>query len=245
MNKSNFERFISKYHLNGLIGPVTITSDGSKLSVIGANDNKNAIASIETITVALDEGKYHIFDTAQLKSLLGVLGNEINISVKKNKFDVPISILITDGTTKVTAVLADEKAIPVPPKFKSIPPMEMDFKIDQEFITRFLKSKSALNEATQFVVLSNGKISEIIIGYSEDQNTTRIEVPLYSNSVKNTPLKTIYFSTEQMSAILVANKEATTGTLSIASNVSTGLAHLSFDIEGFTTTYYLIGEKQK
>lgn len=241
MNKSNLERFISKYHLGGLVGPITIVSDGKTIKVNCATDNKNTVIQLTSEFVPLEAGEYHVFDTAQFRSLLSVLGPEIEIKTKTSKGGVPTSLLLSDTNTKVTAVLADASAIPAPPTLKSIPPMEEHFGIMPEFVARFLKSAGALSDAKQFAVISDGKTSSVVVNYSENQNTSRIEIPLSTETKK--ALKTTYFSTEQMSAILSANKEAINGTLSIASNISNGIIQLSFNIEGYTVTYFLVGAK--
>jgi len=241
MDKNNLERFIAKYHLGGLVGPITIVSDGTTISVRCATDNKNTVVQLSSDVFPLERGEYHIFDTAQFKSLLSVLGSDIEVKTKTSKNGVPTSLLISDVKSKVTVVLADASAIPAAPTLKSIPPMEETFVLSSDFISRFLKSASAISNALQFAVRSNETGASAIINYSETQNTSRIEIP-FGSEVKKT-LKTTYFLTEQMSAILSANKEATKAYLSIASNISNGIAQLKFDLEGYTVTYYLVGAK--
>ena len=244
MEKSNLERFISKYHLGGAVGPITIVSDGTTISVNCASDDKNAIIQISTDTFPLEAGEYHIFDTAQFRSLLGVLGSDITVKTKTSKGGTPTSLLISDSMTKVTAVLADKSAIPASPTLKSNPVMEETFSLSDTFVARFLKAKNALAEGSQFAVISDGKESNVVVNYSETQNTSRIEVPFTTDpkDVKKA-LKTTYFNTEKFAAILTANKEASNGWLMIASNISNGIAQIKFQMDGFTVNYYLVGAK--
>ena len=97
MQKSSIETFIQKYTLAGAINAVTFDSTNGALSVSGVTSDMQAMAFVKSDRLSLPSGRYSIYDTSQLRSLLGVFGqsDDINVNVETSQ-DVPVALQIDD-----------------------------------------------------------------------------------------------------------------------------------------------------
>jgi len=233
MDKALVERFISKYNLAGAAEAVILQASDKGLKTKFISDDKNVLGIVQASKIELEEGEYGIYDTAQLRSLLGVLEDAIKIKVTK-KDGKPTGFLLSDTGTKVTYVLADKANIPAVPDLKSLPEADVVIKVDSHFLNTFVKAKGALTEVETFTVLSDGKKTDIVIGYSE-LNTNRVSFHVDTESAE--PIDPISFDARYLREILIANKEMKSGTLKIASK---GIAIVTFDVEDFEVSYYLV-----
>lgn len=238
MQKTVLDRFIAKYNLGGSAESVLWTSVGkSKLGTKFITDDKNVLGIISTTDFSLNEdAEIGVYETAQLRSLLSVLDEDITVKVNRKDDNEPYSVLIRDSSTKATFILADKSVIPDVPNLKELPEYDIKINLDNKFANTFVKGKNALPDTETFALISENGKAEIIIGYSAATNTNRVTI--------NTDLsegdginRTIQFSARYMKEILTANKEARGGTLAISSQ---GLAHVTFDVDGFEVDYYLV-----
>lgn len=235
MEKSKFERFISKYNLGGTCESVTYIVAGSLASTRAISDDKNVLCEVSGPSFGFSEGSYAVYDTTKLRSLLGVLGENLTVTAKKSS-DKVIGVTFNDGSTDATFVLADESVIPSVPELKKLPPFEMELSMNEHFVTTFIKAKSALSEVETFTVTSTGEgnTADVILGYSS-MNTNRVTIKADTQSPVS--LSPIAFSAKYLREILVANKDAKGGTLEISSK---GLARTSFTVDNIKSTYYLV-----
>lgn len=234
MKKSVFERFISKYNLAGAADAVLLTCDTSGISTKFISDDRNALGNISTTELVLDVGSYAIYDTAQLKLLLGVLDEDITVKVNKNKDNSKnVSISFNDKNVKTNFVLADEQNIPKVPDLKKLPTFHIIAPIDKVFADRFVKATGALKDVDTFTVTSDGKSTDITIGYS-NRNTNRVSIGVPATKMEK--IEPINFHAKYLREMLVANKESTSGQIEISSD---GMARITFTIDNFTVTYYL------
>lgn len=234
LEKSLLERFINKYSIGGAIESVTITAEtGKGISTKCISDDKTAVGMVTCTKIDIEDGDYGIYNTAQLRSLLGVLGGELKIKVIKTGTKVT-GLLFSDETSKVTFVLTDKQNIPSAPTAIKQKTYEVIVKIDDKFLTTFVKGKNALPDEDTFTFITDGKKSDVVIGYSKI-NTNRVSIPVETDLVDK--IDPISFSARYLRDILVANKEMTKGTMSISTS---GLAHINFEIEGFELDYYLV-----
>lgn len=235
MEKSKLEKFITKYNLGGSCESVLIKSDGSTLSVRAISGDKNVLGEVSLENANFPEGEYGVYETKKLRSILGVLNENLTIKPNLSSGKV-VGLNITDGSTKATFVLSDASVIPAVPDLKKTPPMDFTISLDEKFINTFVKAKSALNEVDTFAVMSTGEdnTASIVIGHS-NINTNRITVTGNTDvAAKMTP---ITFSANCLRDILNANKEITNGTLQVSSK---GISVAKFIGNGFTSTYYLV-----
>lgn len=235
MEKTKFERFVSKYNLGGACESVLYKVENDKLTTRAISDDKNVLCDITAPSMGFDDGEYAVYETAKLRSLLGVLDEDLKVSQKKASGKL-VGLEFSDKSTEATFVLADASVIPNVPELKKLPPFDLVIEMDEQFINTFVKAKGALADVDTFTVISNGKgkTADVVIGYSS-LNTNRVKIKA---SVKeNTEVKAISFSAKYLREILVSNKEAKAGELHISSK---GLAKTTFSADGITSNYFLV-----
>ncbi len=237
LNKSLLERFITKYNLGGASESVTWVSDDMGLTTKFAGTDNNVMGFITAKNIKMEHGSFNIFETALLMNLLKVLDEEITIKVKTER-NIPMAFAITDGRTKVTAVLADPRAIPVVPALKGVPPWDVVINLDPKFTITYIKAKGALNSTEKFTVMVDEKSPLVILGYEADHNSNCVNIAA-TGTVTNV-IPATHFDADYLKNILLANKEATSGTMSVSRH---GLAHLNFVVDDFVVDYYLVGKK--
>jgi hypothetical protein len=235
MEKSKFEKFINKYNLGGACESVLFSVDESVLTTRAISDDKNVLCEVVAPTMGLAAGSYAVYETAKLRSMLGVLGEMLAVNVKKSG-EKTLGITFEDTNTEATFVLADPSVIPNVPDLKKLPPFELTIDMDELFVSTFVKAKSALSEVDTFAVMSDGSTAtaDVVLGFST-LNTNRIK--LTATTTEASELKPISFSAKYLREILVANKDAKGGKLEISSK---GLARTSFNIDNIKSTYYLV-----
>jgi len=235
MEKSKFEKFIGKYNLGGSCESATLKSEGNTLSVRTISDDKNVLCEVTGPAMGLSAGTYSVYETQKLKSLLGVVAENLSTSVKKSGEKI-VGLQFADASTEVTFVLADPSVIPNVPELKKLPVFDLTITMDEQFITTFVKAKGALAEVETFTVISGGtdNTAQVILGHSS-LNTNRVKINVTTKEL--TEVKPINFSAKYLREILVANKDAKTGELMVSSK---GLARTTFTTDNITSTYYLV-----
>jgi hypothetical protein len=235
MKKSNLLNYISKYSLGGNVESVTWNVTSQKATCKFITEEKTLLGVVECNNFDVSDGEYHVYDTSKLKSLLSVLGDDID--VKSNKIDKKlISLAISDNSTNLTYVLADETAISKAPNLKELPEFDIVLKLDKEFISKFIKAKNALNECDVFTLIQGKKKLEFVIGYSGSINSNKITLDVTAEKGKDTISKPISFNAKYFKEVLTSNN---IGECTL--NVSTkGLAKATFEDSEFKTEYYFV-----
>ena len=234
MQKSIFESFISKYNLGGACESVLFKVDGDVLSTRSISDDKNVLTEVAAPAQGMEEGEFAVYDTSRLRSMLGVLEDNLSSSVQRSS-ERPTSIKFSDKGSVATFVLADAGVIPPVPDLKKTPKFELSVDLDGEFITKFIKAKSALSDVELFTVIANEgeTTADIYLGYSS-MNTNRIRLGVEKDP--EVTLSEISFSANYLREIFMANKGAS-GTMKISSK---GLCCLTFKDNTVNSVYYLV-----
>jgi hypothetical protein len=182
-----------------------------------------------------------VYDTAKLKSLLGVLGPDIAVSTVQSDSRV-ISMTLKDKNMSANFMLSDLSVIPKTPNLKQLPGWDVVIKLDKEFINRFIKSKNALPEVNSFTLLVNSKTSklDLVIGYSSI-NSNRISMAVETVGGKDSVDKPISFSAKYFKEILSANIDSDDAELNVSCK---GLAHVKFKSDDYESEYYLTEVRQ-
>ena len=235
MNKQRLVRFINKYYLNGLAQSVILNSNSEqqKLTTKFVSSDKTLLGLVEMDKWDFEDATIGIYTTEQLLKLLSVLDEDINVSVTKAN-DKAFSIKITDSTSSVNYMLSDPSIINAPPQLQNIPEFELKIDVTPNLINKFIAGKSALAEVTTFTVVTNETKTNLIIGYSS-VNTNRVNIPVQTS--KFSPIEKVSFNADYFSNVLLANKECESATLEVSSE---GLAKISFKVDDFSTTYWLV-----
>ena len=236
MQKSMFERFINKYNLGGSCESVVYSVEGDNISTRSISDDKNVLSEVTAPSMGIESGEFAVYETTRLKSLLGVLGDNLTPKVQRSS-DKPTAMKFSDGSTDVTFVLADPSVIQNVPDLKKLPPFDMNIVLDDQFINKFIKAKGALSDVETFTIMSDAgsPTADVVLGFSS-MNTNRIKLAA-TKTDPSTSLSAISFSARYLREILVANKDAGTGNLEISSK---GISRIVFSVDGITSTYYLV-----
>jgi hypothetical protein len=165
--------------------------------------------------------------------MLGVLDSDVEFSISDIEGKA-VSLKFKDKATSVNYMLADLSVIPSVPDLKQLPDFNVKIKLDQRFIRTFISAKGALADENSFTFTCKDGKGQIILGFS-NINTNRISIDVDCECEGD--IQPISFSATYLKEILVANKEASDATLNISSQ---GLSHIHFEVDGYTTNYYLV-----
>jgi len=233
MNKVRLNRFIQKYNLAGLIESVAWKTDGTTLSTKFISDDKTLLGEVELSNFTFDTAELGVYTTSNLNRMLSVMGDDIELEVGKME-EKSISLNIKSDKTKVNYQLAELAVIPAVPDLKSLPDFDIQIELDNAFIDRFIKGKNALSDVDTFTILTEKGDLNLVLGYS-NVNSNRITYTVHSSY--GAEVKAISFSAKYLKEVLVANKDANSAKLQISTQ---GLAHVAFQIDDFTSKYYLV-----
>jgi hypothetical protein len=242
MKKQVLNTFIDKYSLNGTIESVkwVVDNKNKQIKTSSISDDKNVVSYVSIKDDAgLSEAEIGINDTAKLKKLLGVLTDDVNIAFNKREEKI-VSLSLTSESTDVQYVTADLSVIPKVPDLKKLPPFNLEIPLTKEFVTTFVKAKSALSDVDTMTFTKDKKDKiKLTIGYSS-VNSNRINIDVKPVEGKDTLGKTIHFSAKYLKEILTSNSDCENAVLKIS---DAGIAHVEFNNELFNSSYYLIDIK--
>lgn len=238
MKKTTILDFINKYALGGAVEAVTWNVTKKRLNTQFLSEDKSLYGDITLSEFDFEDSELHIYDTSKLKTLLGVVGEDVDLTTVTENNKV-ISLTIKDSHTDINFMLADSTAIPSVPKLKNIPDFDVEIPLSKEFIGKFVKAKSALNEVDTFTLVMNKKKKklELVLGYASNINSNRISLDINPKTGKDKLDNPISFNAKYLKEILIANSAASDATLMVS---SAGLAFVQFSIDNFTSQYYLV-----
>lgn len=236
MDKLYLLSILEKYYLNGLIERVKLTIKDNKISINFIHDNKYLTGIIES-EFKLNDCELGIYDSTQLIKLVNILNHFILI-----KQDTKLQkLLIADDEYNLEYPLAILNLIPKPPQINE-PSYEIKFKIDSEFITKFLKAYKALKVETLLVETEfdedgNGKV-KFTIGENTNFSNKIIFSVLGEIGI---PVGPIIFPIDEVAAILDNNRDLESSECFISDQ---GLFKFYFENKTKTkSTYILIGKE--
>ena len=233
MQKSKLDKFIQKYNLGGNVNSVKWKSDGSTLSTSFVTPDKSLLGNVKVDKFSFDSSELGIYQTDQLKSLIGVLGDDISLDLSKFG-DKTVSLNVKNGAISIDYVLSDLSVIADPPALKRLPEFGTKIKLDTKFIDTFVKGKSALSDIDSFTILNGKSGVEVVIGYSST-NTNRVNIPVETTSSDLN--KSISFNANLFKEVLVANRECTSAVLEVSNE---GLAKVNFKVDYYDSTYFVV-----
>lgn len=234
MNKGRLLAFIEKYNLKGLIEAVKWESDGEQLSTNFISADKTLLGIVSFKDVSLPETKLGVYSTSQLKSMLGVLQDQVNVMVvSRNGRDV--SLKVADSKNHINFMLADLNVIADPPELKTLPEWDVQINFDSEFSSLFEKSVRALpEEGKTFTVIEDDGNLIVVLGHSKN-NSSRITINVSGSSKGE--FDPISFKSEYLLNVLKANSEVPEGTLYISTQ---GISYVAFEASDFKSEYYMV-----
>ena len=235
MKKDKILQFISRYNLNGNVEAVKWETNGDNVCETQfITDDKSVLGKVSCSGVDLPEGDIGVYDTAKLKQLLNVVGDDVRVDVT-NVNDKNVGVVISDDTTSVNFMLADLSVIPNVPALKDLPDFEVKIPFSNDFAKKFVRSANALSDTDTFTLVPDGDSITLVIGYSTI-NSNRVSLNVINES-NGTLADPISFSAKYLKEILNANDDSEKSVL----NVSTkGISNISFEVGDFRSEYYLV-----
>lgn len=233
MQKSKLDRFIQKYNLGGNVNSVKWKSSGDSLSTSFVTPDKSLLGNVKVDKFSFEEAELGVYQTDQLKSLIGVLGDDVSLDVSRAG-DKAYSLKVKNGPISVDYVLSDLSVIADPPALKRLPEFGTQIKLDNNFINTFIKGKGALSDVDTFTIVNGTNGIEVVIGYSST-NTNRVNIPVETTT--NDVTDPITFNANLFKEVLVANRECTSAILEVSNE---GLAKVNFKVDDYDSTYYVV-----
>ena len=233
MQKSKLDKFIQKYNLGGNVNSVKWKAGTDKLTTSFVTPDKSLLGNVKVDKFSFDSAELGIYQTDQLKSLIGVLGDDISLDLT-SAGDRAVSLNVKNGAISIDYVLSDLSVIPDPPALKRLPEFGTKIKLDTKFINTFVKGKAALSDIDTFTILNGKSGVEVVIGYSST-NTNRVNIPVETEtSDLNTPIS---FNANLFKEVLIANRECTSAILEVSNE---GLAKVNFKVDDYDSTYFIV-----
>ena len=239
MKKNFIVENIEKYFLGGLVGGVVWNLDGSKVSINFSTETKDAVGEL-SFDLSLPEGRIGIYNTDSLLRLLGITNEDLQLKLQADNTGIVNKLKISDNKFDLDYNLSDATIIQEVPKVQEVD-YNFTFKINDEFITGFLKAHNALEKIKDFTL--NTATTK------QDENVVEImlgERTKHSNKVKFTepaefelPSDIIPFSATVFREILSANK-GIEGTMSVSNK---GLAKIEFTNKESSVKYFVVRQQ--
>jgi len=233
MHKQKLVRFINKYHLSGTVNSIILISKSGKLSTRFISPDKTLLGELEMAKWPFEDAEVGVYSTDQFLKLLGVLDEDINVSISKSG-EKAISLKVTDTASVVNYMLSDISIISDPPPTKNIPNFELKIDMTPQVMNKFISGKSALTETDNFTVITDGTNTKLVIGYSTI-NTNRVTIPVTTTESNN--IDNVSFNANIFKEVLGANKECESATLEVSSE---GLSKIIFNVDDYSVTYYMV-----
>jgi hypothetical protein len=234
ISKKVISDIVSKYSLGNSIEKVKWVITDEKLIIHFINDSKNLVGYVDyRKNIGLKPGDYGIFNTSQLVKCLNILDGDILVDATSAKLNM------ADTSYEIKFNLADPAVIPdVPDVSSNADEWSVSFQANDEFITRFVKSKDALSELDIFTIETregfNGEELVFTVGTSI---TNTIEFTV-ENATINESFGPVPFDSNLMKEILKANRDYHTGEIRINKK---GLLDAHFHCgDDLYTGYYLV-----
>ena len=242
MTKTKLETFIKKYSLGGLHDEVRWTSKDGVLSVNEMTSDKKLMTSVEMKNFdAFKDAEFVVKDANKIKAMLSPLSENISVELVagEDSADRIIQMCVSDETVRSVYQTGDSEHLPAKPKVNNIPTYEVEIKLTEAFIGKFMKAKAALSEVNLFTLIMSKKKNklEMILGYSSNNNTDRILLDVETAEGKDTLKSSINFSASVLKEVLVANSEVKDAVLKVSEQ---GLAYVEFVNDDFKSKYYMI-----
>ena len=235
MEKNKLNRFISKYSLGSLVESVKWQVSNNTLTTSFVSDDKSVLGNVQMNTFNHSDFLVGVYDTSKLLKLLNVLGEDIEIS-PLTVHEKIYGFRMKDSSTKLDYMLADLQVIPSVPDLKVLPTFDIRITLDSNFVNKFIKAKTALNDETSFTIVKNSKNTQIVLGYTTNSSSTNIAIDVDCDTELDT-FKPLSFSATYFKEILNSNRESKSSVLNISTQ---GLAHMHFESEEYVSDYYLV-----
>ena len=232
MEKSKLLSFINRYYLAGNCEAVTLKENETGIGCELIDMDQTVVGKIQWKTTPFLKGSLGINHTSALTKMLGAVGEKIDIQVQ-DAAGKNFAMKISEGSTKLTFMLADTTVIPAVPSINTEPEYHVVIDVNEEFINKYIKAKNALPDAKNFAVQVKSGTIKFIINYST-VNADNISFEV--GTTTNGDMDPVCFSADKLKEVLVANR-GDNGQLHISPD---GLARIDFTGSDFDSIYWLV-----
>jgi hypothetical protein len=211
INKKVISDIVSKYSLGNNIEKVKWSITDKKFYIKFINPSKNLTGYVEyRKDIGLKPGDYGIFNTSQLIKCLNILDGDILVDTNGSKLN------LADTNYDIKFNLADPAVTPKTPELSTPDEdFKVSFPINDEFITRFVKSKDALSELDTFTVETREGFTGEELVFTVGTNITNTIEFVVENATINESFTAIPFDSNLFKEILKANKDYHSGEIRI------------------------------
>ena len=238
ISKKVISDIVSKYSLGNNIERVKWIITDEKLIIHFINDSKDLVGYVDyRKEIGLKPGDYGIFNTSQLIKCLNILDGDILVDATTSKLNM------ADTNYDIKFNLADPAVIPNVPDVTNNPDdWSVAFNVNDEFITRFVKSKDALSELETFTIETRDGFHGEELVFTVGTNITNTIEFVVENPTINESFNAIPFNSNLMKEILKANKDYHSGEIRINKK---GLLDAHFHCgNDLYTGYYLVRKQE-
>jgi len=228
---------VSKYSLGNSIEKVKWIITDEKLIIHFINDSKNLVGYVDyRKDIGLKPGDYGIFNTSQLIKCLNILDGDILVDATSSKLNM------ADTNYDIKFNLADPAVIPnVPDVSNNSNEWSVIFETNDEFITRFVKSKDALSELETFTIETRDGFNGEELVFTVGTNITNT-IEFTVEATINESFGPVPFDSNLMKEILKANRDYHSGEIRINKK---GLLDAHFHCgNDLYTGYYLVRKQE-
>ena len=237
VSKKVISNIVSKYSLGNHIEQVKWEISDKKLFINFINDSKTLVGYVEyRDNIGLKNGNYGIFNTSQLTKCLNILDGDILVEASNSKLN------IADTNYEIKFSLVDPAVIPKVPDIKEPDQYSVSFNLNNEFITRFVKSKDALSDLDTFIIETREGFTGNELVFRIGTNITNTIEFTVENATINEQFNSIPFDSNILKEILKSNKDYHSGEVRIHKE---GIMDLHMHCGGpLYTGYYLIRKQE-
>lgn len=239
MKKSHIVNNIEKYYLNGLTKEVVWNIVDGKATIDFATETKDAIGKV-IFDMPLPDGSLAIYSTDALLRLINITSEEIQIELSEGPTGLIDKLKIQDNKFDLNYHLSDINSIPEVQKVSEVD-YDFSFKVNDEFITGFLKAHNAL-EKVKDVTLNTSttkqgeNVVEIVLG-ERSQHSHKVKFTELAEFESQSDL--LPFSANVLREVLAANK-GVEGTIQVSNK---GLMKLEFNSEDSMAKYFIVRQQ--
>lgn len=238
--KSDLQKIISKYNLNGLIDSVKWVTNNKSLKIRFNAPTKEMIGEVYCNNFDLEDSEIAIYNTQQLEKLLQITTNNLNLHLSKNN-KIYDKLTIEDANYTLNYSLAELRLI----QDVGVINDEGDFIVksilDADSISNIIKAKNALESKQCFFTITenfdNEQVMTIIFG-DNGSHSNKVNYIVPNTTIEGNHYNfNIPFNSEMLKLILQNNRDAESAQLSL--NIK-GLLKLEFAAENWSSKYYLV-----
>ena len=227
---------VSKYSLGNNIEKVKWIITDENFTINFINDSKNLVGNVVyNQQIGLKPGDYGIFNTSQLIKCLNILDGDILVDATSSKLN------LADTNYDIKFNLADPAVIPNVPEVNHSHESSVSFEVNDEFITRFVKSKDALSELDTFTIETRDGFDGEELAFTVGTNITNT-IEFTVDAVIRESFESIPFDSNLFKEILKANRIYEKGEIHVHKN---GLIWALFSFNNNTKTEYFLVRKQE